>query len=240
MEVKRRLMVVGARSGNLGMKVLEEAARSHMFATIQGYDIQGGPPAAAIRYFDIGSRRQIIDAIERECPTDIVCTVGVNSPEGQLGELRDSMSIHFKVNCWGPMLLLQEALDLWLERWRPGQVPETGFNFCAVSSNSAQIARSQSAGYCASKAALSMALRCVARRVAGDMDTKIWGYEPGFLSDTPMSKRTAEQFPEVPLHRIPSGEGIPAGELADRIVADVINAQLSMNGCMFRIDGGEQ
>lgn len=242
MEVQRRLMVVGAMPGNLGMRVALQANQTGVWGLVQVYDINGSVNRLGhSKFLNIRDRRHVVEALETFSPTDIVCTVGTNYPEDRVEELSQSMNVHVSVNLLGPIQLLQEALDLWTNRWGNlyGSVPETGFNFCAVSSNSAHIARSKSAGYCASKAALSMALRCVARREAEDPIT-IWGYEPGFIVGTPMSQKTMDDFPDVPLHRIPGDRTIDADDLAEQIVADLINAHDHMNGCMYRIDGGEQ
>ena len=244
MGAQRRLMVVGAMPGNLGSMVYEEALKSREWEQAKRYDINGNLPGipGSPSYLDLTNRRQVIEALENFSPTDIVCTVGVNHTEANEATIADSVRLHWNANVNGPMQLLTEALDLW-KRWRwrePKAVPDTGFNFCSISSNSAHLARSQSAGYCASKAGLSMALRCVARRVAMNPQLCIWGYEPGFLVGTPMSERTAEAFPTAPLHRIPGGYGLDPHDLADRIVGDLIVASRSLNGCMMRIDGGEQ
>lgn len=240
MEALRRLMVVGAMPGNLGMRVAEEAQRSKTWDSVRAYDIKGGEPLTRVAYLDLWSRRKVIEALETLSPTDIICTAGVNLTDGNGVDVAQSIKTHMNINVTGPMQLLSEALDLWLNRWgHVKAIPNSGFNFVAVSSNSAHIARSQSTGYCASKAALSMALRCVARREAG-YGIKIWGYEPGFLNDTPMSNATAEQFPDQPLHRIPGGFGIDTDDLADRIVSDMIVSPTGINGCMIRFDGGEQ
>ena len=236
---QRRLMVVGAMPGNLGMRVVEEAMRSRIWGQIRCYDIGGhiNDETFVVKYLDLTNRRQVIEALEKS-PTDIVCTVGVNTQE-PLGGIAGSIQSHMHANVFGPMQLLTEAIDMWGPRWRDlSAMPETGFNFVAVSSNSAHIARSQSAGYCASKAALSMAIRCVARRVA-DSPIKVWGYEPGFLAGTPMSDHTIEQF-DGPLHRIPGGFDIHPGDVAERIVSDLIVASRMYNGTMARLDGGEQ
>jgi NAD(P)-dependent dehydrogenase (short-subunit alcohol dehydrogenase family) len=237
MEVQRRLMVVGALPGNLGGRVYEEAKKSHEWAAIRAYDVVGGPSY----YLDLLKRREVVEVLETFSPTDIVCTVGINRPEDDLEDLMLSIMTHSNANVAGPMQLLAEAMDLWRsDRWiEEKAIPATGFNFCAVSSNSAHIARSQSAGYCSSKAALSMALRCVARREASS-GVKIWGYEPGFLSGTPMSLETMETFGEDNLHRIPGGMAIDPDDIADRIVGDLIVASRTLNGCMIRLDGGEQ
>lgn len=232
-------MVVGGLPGNLGYEVGLEAGRSREWDMIRIYDLNGERMNTDLsERLDMTNRREVVETIGRFGPTDIVCTAGINCTEPTEADIPESVRQHMEVNYIGPMLLLNEALFMWSE-WHPVSIPEQGFNFVAVSSNSAHIARSQSTGYCASKAALSMGLRCIARRVAGS-GVKIWGYEPGFIDGTPMSEATALAFPDTKLHRIPGGEGLNMNDLADRIVADLIVASHSLNGVMFRIDGGEQ
>lgn len=242
-KAQRRLMVVGASPGNLGMRVVNEAMRSRIWSRIQAYDINGAVRDGAVWYMEVGDRFQVIRSLEEISPTDIVCTVGINHDEPSVAQLMGSMRTHMGANLLGPMNLLTEALDYW-RHWETNTsdtwaIPDSGFNFCVVSSNSAHIARSRSAGYCASKASLSMAIRCVARREA-ETNVSIWGYEPGFIVGTPMSQKTQDQFPDMPLHRIPGERTVDADDLAMQIVSDTINAHRHFNGCMFRLDGGEQ
>jgi len=239
MDVSRRLIVVGANNGNLGDQIVKIAKISKMTRArwvVRGFDVS--PDRGIDReYLDLNNRRMVVSALEDLSPTDIICTVGVNEAEDEMYDVLRSLEDHYLVNVIGPMTLLTEALNIWRRGVEPGQ--HSGFNFVVVSSNSAHVARSRSAGYCSSKAALSMAVRCVARREAGG-STSVWGYEPGFMSGTPMSDKTADQFHGQPLHRIPGGNSLSASDVAHQIVRDVSFASDSMNGCMIRIDGGEQ
>lgn len=231
--MERRLLVVGAREGSLGAAVFNEAAQYDAYAHVTTADLDD---AAVAFKMDVTNRKDVVSVLEQVRPTDIVCTVGVNLPDGEPGNFIRNLSTQLQVNVYGPMVLLAEAMDLWVNR-----SPLAEFNFCAVSSNSAHIARSESAGYCASKAALSHAIRCVARRYAQLHYVRIWGYEPGWINDTPMSDEVRMRLrPGLSPHRIPSGAGVNKELLAYRIVNDVLGHDSSLNGCMFRLDGGEQ
>jgi NAD(P)-dependent dehydrogenase (short-subunit alcohol dehydrogenase family) len=116
-------------------------------------------------------------------------------------------------------------------------------HFVAISSNSAVIPRTNSAAYCASKAALSQGLRVKAREArGGDYGYVVYGYEPGLLAGTPMTWATEKQFPDMPLHRI-RGEamaaGVPCAALAAQIVAGLQVPGAALNGATIRYDGGE-
>jgi NAD(P)-dependent dehydrogenase (short-subunit alcohol dehydrogenase family) len=223
----RRLLVVGAADGNLGEAVQTMAAHYPFWDRIHGVDKE---------QCDVTSRASIVQALEHYRPTDIVCTVGVNLPDGQPGQMVRNMLLQMAINSVGPMALLAEAMDKWMN-----VDPAAYHSFVAVSSNSAHIARSESAGYCASKAALSMGIRCAARRYAALNCFRIWGYEPGLILDSPMTEQVRMSVrPNVPLHRIPGSATINRNDLARRIVEDVVSGDRWLNGCMVRLDGGEQ
>ena len=242
--MERTLLVVGARAGSLGSHVLAEARdlsdRVGTFERIRSADTAEADVTGSLR-MDITSRKDVVSVLEEVRPTDVVCTAGINLPDGgEPGFLFSNMVRQLQVNTMGPVMLLEEAIDFWNSRCIP---PRSGFNFCVVSSNSAHVARSESAGYCASKAALSMAVRCIARRVAGRGVT-IWGYEPGWMNGTPMSSEVHDRLGgDVRPHRIPGGKGIHPREVANRIVADMAEARgtnRGIHGTMVRLDGGEQ
>ena len=185
---------------------------------------------------DVTNRKDVVNVLETYKPTDIICTVGINLPDGEPGTFIRNLSLQLQTNVYGPMILLAEAMDQWVNR---GQLHE--YNFVAISSNSAHIARSESAGYCASKAALSIAIRSVARRYAQLRHVRIWGYEPGWINGTPMSDQVRMRLAsQTAAHRIPSGLAVNRDQLARRIVKDVVTWDTALNGCMFRLDGGEQ
>lgn len=228
--IPRRLLVVGSREGSLGEAI-------HGIAAARGEWPQGSLFTSDLPQTDVTNRKQVVAMLEHSNPTDIVCTVGVNFPDGGPGNMLRNMEEQFRVNAYGPMVVLMEALD----RWQAVFPPESGFNFIAVSSNSAHIARSESAGYCASKAALSMAVRSVARRHAATGVVKAWVYEPGWINGTPMSDEVRMRLKaNVKPHRIPGGRGVNRVELASRIVEDLVVAPHWLNGTAQRFDGGEQ
>lgn len=229
----RRFLVIGTRPGSLGDAIairleegdLHDVVRvDHPDRTVNGSDWQ----------MDITDRRQVVHAIEHLVPSDVVICAGVNLDDSVFAR---NLSLQLQVNTYGPLMFINELLDYWM---RSGRVPPaTGLNVCALSSNSAHIARSGSVGYCASKAALSMGLRSMARKSAGIGGVRIWGYEPGLIGDTPMTDEVLLRF-DGPAHRIPSGRSVQKWDLAKRIVRDIVTPTWDMNGVMFRMDGGEQ
>jgi NAD(P)-dependent dehydrogenase (short-subunit alcohol dehydrogenase family) len=225
----RRLLVVGARPEGLGGHIAQEAIRRGWIVDTAGiqkeqYNIDVRNPRHA---------REFFEEADEEMPfTDIVCTVGINSPWQVRGShFNRVLDETLATNAIGPMALL----SAWVEN-----LPEERdwiAQFVAISSNSARIPRTQSAAYCMSKAALSMGLRVAAREMAKEQIV-IYGYEPGFLEDTPMS----EEWTPKPPHRIPSGMSLKPSRLARMIVHNLSYAAEGdpmLNGCMFRVDGGE-
>lgn len=229
-----RLLIVGARTGSLGDMVGREASdRLQGFSKIMTAGVGGEDYRLDVR--NSGSVHEVLSATE---PDVVVCTVGVNQP----ASLTDTylglrMQEAFHVNVVGIMLLLQQFVTL---REGEGSIRKA---FVAISSNSARIPRSSSLAYCASKAALSMAIRVAARElaVAGN-ETVVWGYEPGLLAGTPMTHETERAFADSPLHRMKGIErtGLRVTDLARMIVDDVVAVPRGLNGVMIPYDAGEQ
>jgi NAD(P)-dependent dehydrogenase (short-subunit alcohol dehydrogenase family) len=226
-----RLLIVGARHGSLGERI-RTAAEAYDFEAIITAGITGDEDMGC----DVRNSNSVKEMLGAARPDYVVCTVGVNQAAGvSAHDLRLRMYDAFDTNVIGPMELLR--LFLFSNYERAGRR-----KFVAISSNSARIARTGSIPYVASKAALSMALRSAAREVARvGLDTLIWGYEPGLLSDTPMTAETREQF-SGPLHRMPGvdPEGLNPNTMAHRVVADLAASSVGYNGVMFPFDAGEQ
>lgn len=229
-----KLLVVGARPGSLGAAV-KELAQSSEF----GWDVVTAGVADEEHTLHLvhQTQGQIEGLLRMVSPDAIVCTAGINKPRRQYGDTGGWYADHFSVNCAGPMRLL----DAWLAFGPDVDVPWA--HYVAVSSNSAQIPRSQSAAYCASKAALSMALRCRARDVArAGVSMSVYGYEPGLIAGTPMTKDTERRFPGQPLTRMvgPVVEhGLSPYGLAAHIVRNIGFGGPELNGCLVRLDAGE-
>lgn len=236
-----KVLVVGARPDSLGAAIAE-AVHSRgweaVTAGIPGPDrlMAGGERLYEDHHLDlIGKSGLLTMLLDKVHPNHIVVTTGINRPQMEYGHNEDCGVAawyleHFNVNVVGPMRLC----EAWL--WRG-----TAGHFVAISSNSAHIARSWSSAYCSSKAALSMALRVRAREVVGDGRRVIYGYEPGLLAGTPMTRATEARLRGVPLTRMP---GLPLGLnthwLASLIVYNLATGGMELNGTCLRIDAGEQ
>lgn len=235
-----KLLVVGARSGSLGDAVTR-------VATEQGYTVLTAGISGEQVNCDITGRtdrEELLVGRDGWFPDHVVCTVGVNTPTNLDHPLFEAyLEYMMDVNFVAPMALLSE----WLHEIKNREYTDKAWtwgiglrSFVIISSNSAHIARRNSMGYCASKAALSMGVRCVARENA-DYPINIYAYEPGWMDGTPMSQSVEERFDVgQPLHRIPGERPVDTTELALAIVENLSIGGHYLNGCLLRLDGGEQ
>lgn len=235
----KSLLVVGVRPGSLGAAVAEAGEE-------QGWEVTTAGIKGEDVYLDLTLPGTVKRFMFLNDFNGVVCTAGIN-PDSKVGAINFSRSLReaLEVNTLGPLCLAESWVDTWRDKFKnysrgpEEEYAETTFTFAAVSSNSAHIARSRSTAYCASKAALSMGLRCLARAVAEEPFT-VMGWEPGWLAGTTMSKQVMERLQVgVPPHRIPGNREIYVPGLAHAIVTGLVGGN-SLNGCMIRIDGGEQ
>jgi NAD(P)-dependent dehydrogenase (short-subunit alcohol dehydrogenase family) len=227
------VLVVGARPGSLGDVIRKELAA-------QGFRVEVGGITRERHTIDLmrSSFAEIARLLQYIDPKHIICTAGVNEPTDSINDPAKWYAKHFAVNVTGPMRLL--------EGWRALGAGREGVqesHFVAISSNSARVPRTGSAAYCASKAALSMALRCVAREVSADPSSRlsVYGYEPGLVAGTPMTEQTASRYPRQALTRMRPAElseGVSAGALARLVVAG-LRAGRAMNGLLVPFDADE-
>jgi NAD(P)-dependent dehydrogenase (short-subunit alcohol dehydrogenase family) len=237
--MEKRLMVVGARPHSLGMHVATAGATAGWTVTTAGIGDEDVK-------MDVVNAGEVREAIKEEMPHSVVCTVGINTgPASVVDYAWDSYITNtIETNTIGPLRVLRE----WVRAWHKSPLfEEAGWqvpmHFAAISSNSDTIARSLSAGYCASKAALTMALRCVGRELAESTPMSIYSYSPGWLDGTPMSQQVMDSFvgPVTPtLHRIPGNRILNPVSLATLIVQNLQIDRRYLNGTTIRLDGGEQ
>lgn len=243
-----RLLVVGAAPRSLGDHVAREAELGpYSFDAIYTAGItptphDGDPPEGKVAYEDyyldlrhVNSIKEVLGEVK---PDIIVCTVGVNNPTSVLDSFADlALEDSFHVNVIGVLALLRHFVKAEGSGYWNGS---TNKKFVAISSNSARIPRRRSLAYCASKAALSMALRVAARELA-DEGVVVWGYEPGLLAGTPMTADTEGLFAGGPLHRMPGvpESGLLPAALAQMILHDVANVSPAFNGLLIPFDAGE-
>lgn len=236
LEVKPDVLIVGAAEGSLGEAIANEMENGpYDFGKVTTVGLN-----EEMLRLDLLDRGAVEHVLRHLQPDVVVCTAGVNLP-ADIGSSRMFLRLgdSFNNNVIGPMGLLQDFVSSGVRPSREDSVKK----FVAISSNSARIARRGSIPYCASKAALSMALRVAARELGSQGEVTVWGYEPGLLAGTPMSEQTRRDFgTDEPLHRMVGvpPDGIPPGDLAQQIVGDVATFSYAHNGLMIPFDGGEQ
>lgn len=233
------VLIVGAAEKSLGAAVWAEMVSGYWeFGEVVTAGISGEDIA-----LDVTRTARIAEVLAEVKPDVLVCTVGTNNPISITDQYFPSyMAESFATNVTGPLELLRHFVKSQIRPERDGTVKK----FVAISSNSARIPRTNSAPYCASKAALSMALRCAAREFATAGKVMVWGYEPGMLAGTPMTEHVTSQLTggrsvHRPMHRMKGvePEGIPVKDLAQRIVSDLAAFSCGNNGVIYPFDAGE-
>lgn len=217
------LLVFGARSKSIGQMV------ANMYGDMfDGKIVTAGISGDENHSVNYEDHDEMVEFFKEVKPDRVLVTVGTNhklSEASPPDNMEFWLSDHLHVNCTIPMLML----EAWLEAGTPD-----GGHFVALSSNSAHIPRSQSMAYCASKAALSMAIRCAARDVGkAGMDLVIYGWEPGLVKGTQMSgKRGGTRMLGLP-------QGMPRRALAQQIAHTMAFGGTEYNGVLVRLDAGE-
>jgi len=229
-----RVLIVGARAGSLGEAVRDEVLRVGMEPVCAG--VSGEPV-----YLDLTDSDPMDSVLLPVLPRFIVSTAGVNIPQGDwVGSTASWWAAHFDGNVTGNLRLLAAYRAL-LRRERGGWGETQGYaHFVAISSNSAHIPRTGSAAYCASKAALSMAVRCEARESLRAREGLLaYVYEPGLLAGTPMTADAAAAF-SGPLTRMQgeAARGLSVRGLAELIVAN-LSRGVALSGSRIPYDADE-
>jgi NAD(P)-dependent dehydrogenase (short-subunit alcohol dehydrogenase family) len=188
-------------------------------------------------HFDVAYRTPMVDAVETLRPTDIIYSVGINKLDW-IPEIRqlDFMSV-MKTNVWGFLNLLQ-ALDL-------AGVEEA--NVVAITSDAAWRPMRTSAVYCASKAALEMAIRVASREYASN-GWRINGVAPGKVEDTAMTEYVDKRVLDLRGWTVEAAEAYevastPLGRKVTKLeVAEVVAATLfgpkAQTGEIIAVNGG--
>jgi NAD(P)-dependent dehydrogenase (short-subunit alcohol dehydrogenase family) len=223
------VLIVGARPDSLGAAVRDSLQGNGLRAVTAGM-------WGEEKHLDVTDPDNVHDIMMRVRPRQVVVTAGINRSFSLRADgARGAWHEHMAVNFIGVMTVLQEWLAMRSEvgGMKNGQ-------FVAISSNSAHIARRGSLAYCASKAALSMGLRCAARETSEE-GVLVYGYEPGLLAGTPMTAQAAQDFPG-PLHRMPGvGQlGLSTRDFASLIASNLMHPTQALHGTMLRLDAGEQ
>lgn len=217
----KTLLVFGARKKSIGDGVAK--MWRDMF---DGRVVTAGVSGEEDFHVNYEDDEELKSVFEEVKPDHVLVTVGRNETlEDHNGLMEGWLSDHFDTNVVIPM----SVLSAWLEF-----EPSDTSHFVVISSNSAHIPRSGSMAYCASKAALSMAVRCAARDLQkAGIGPIVYGWEPGLVKGTPMSgKRGGTRMLSLP-------EGISRRALAHQIVGALAFGGAEYSGTLIRLDNGE-
>jgi NAD(P)-dependent dehydrogenase (short-subunit alcohol dehydrogenase family) len=172
-----KLLIIGGQTG------IGEAAAKHInniYPEVEQYVPLRGE-------LDVTEREDIIFAIGNRGPfTHILYSAGVNRLKWMDGQALDvTLESAFAVNCSGFIMTLGEHRRKW---------PNAGFSAVAISSDAAHIPMRGSIAYCASKAALDMAVKVAARELAPFC--RVNAIAPGMVEGTPMTRYIDRTIPE--------------------------------------------
>lgn len=172
-------------------------------------------------------------------PHTIVYCAGINKlmPAGDSFDEFDAMNM-LDINALGfiRVMALIGATEI-------GHRP---INVVAITSDASRIPMRNSMAYCASKAALTMAVRCAARELAPH--TSVNAVSPGTVARTSMTDSTDTQVEEIKgwksgesrkkdNHSNPMGRRALPSEIASAVIM-VLNAPHYMTGAIIEVNGG--
>lgn len=226
-------MVLGAREGNLGDEI------AALLNTDLTFDLRTSSPERQANIHDMNMMEELLI---KHRPEVLVVSAGVNLPD-QRGDWAQ-----FYRNTEIQMIMSASTLsvvNLWMAT--SAAVSDAEHVCVVVSSNSAAVPRAGSAGYCASKAAVSHGMRSLAREASKDpnlQNVSLVTVEPGLIIDTPMTQQWTDKNPGVAPSRTPSPAGTSAEHLTKRDVArlvkNIVAHPRAYHGATIRMDRGEQ
>lgn len=224
----RSLLVLGGTSG-IGRAFMERAAELP-----SPWDAMYAPGIEAL---DVTQIEPMLQMVQEYRPTDVVYSVGVNN----LQWMRDVNPLVFnhlmETNVWGFFNLIR-ALDHY------GPHPS---NIVVVTSDAAWRPMRTSAVYCASKAALEMAVRVASREYA-PAGWRINAVAPGKVEDTAMTDYvdarvlelrgwTVEAAEAYEVASTPLGRKVTKEEVA-QVIEQVLFGPKAQTGEIVAVNGG--
>ena len=223
----RRLLVLGATSG-IGQEFAESAKSSNQFCVVRGYGRQ---------HFDVRDEEALLMAIQQVRPTDVVYSTGMNELDWVSDIHRMTFRALMEVNVWGFLSTIQT-----LQSQGCGPV-----NVVAITSDAAWRPMRTSAVYCASKAALEMAVRVASRELA-PLGWRVNAVAPGKVEDTGMTAYVDQRVMELrdwsleaaeayEIQSSPLGRKVTKREVAEVIFA-VLNGPSAQTGEIIAVNGG--
>lgn len=228
---QRRVVVLGGSSG-IGAAV----------ANMTGADMGIETYAFGIKDFHIDDYVRLRDALFGIRPTHLVYSVGFNQLDWAEHLFKENWDHTMNINVWGFVQTMQVLMDLHAQTsmsYKPSVV--------AVSSDAARRPMRTSVAYCASKAALDMTVKVLARELAGS-GWRINAVAPGKVSGTRMTEYVDARVTQLrgwtpeyaeAYERASSALGRPATpEEVAQVICDVLFGPAALNGSIVEINGG--
>jgi NAD(P)-dependent dehydrogenase (short-subunit alcohol dehydrogenase family) len=224
---EKRLLVLGGTSG-IGATIADTLVDAGIYRAVKvvGYED-----------FNAVYRTPMLEVVEEFDPTDIVHSVGINT----LDWIPDIRQVDFinlmQTNVWSFVNLIQVLAQYGREQ----------YNVVAISSDAAWRAMRTSLAYCASKAALEMAIRVASREYAAK-GWRINGVAPGKVAGTKMTEYVDARVLELrgwsveaaeayELQSTPLGRKVNQVEVAE-VVAGVLFGPKAQTGEIVAVNGG--
>lgn len=224
---ERNLIVLGASPGNIGEATAERLRHTMRFHNVFTY-------GAEIDARDVSTVRRIVADTGA---TDVVFSVGINKLDWIHKAQRVDFSEVMSTNVWSFVNLIQA---LYIYSSKP-------CNVVAVTSDAAWRPMRTSLAYCASKAALEMAVRVASREYA-PKGWRINAVAPGKVADTPMTDYvdaevlklrgwTVEAAEQYELGSTPLGRKVTKEEVA-QVIEQVLFGPAAQTGEIVAVNGG--
>lgn len=224
----RRLLILGGSTGIGEAAYLRCSKEFGTFEKILRYGSKD---------FDARDDIELQTVIRGFIPTDVIFSVGVNQLDW-IGDItRGDFRLVMETNVWSFLNLLNLLRN-------SGSWP---VNVVAVTSDAAWRPMRTSAVYCASKAALEMAVRVASREMA-PKGWRVNAVAPGKVADTPMTDYvdarvlelrgwTVEQADDYEAASSPLSRPVLKEEVAD-VIFQVLQGPRAQTGEIIAVNGG--
>lgn len=227
-KVDTRIIVLGAGKDNIGREISNLVAkRGIVFEYEEGLDVLD---KASLHNFIMSTK-----------PTHAVYSVGINRLDWMSSVSQPDFEEVMLANVFGFISMMQ---SLW------SSVMASEVSHCsvvAITSDAAWRPMRTSLSYCASKAALEMAVKVVSRELA-PLRWRVNAVAPGKVADTPMTREvdrrvlelrgwTEERAEEYELSSSPLGRKVTKLEVAE-VVSSVLFGPSAMTGEVVAVNGG--
>ena len=229
-EHSRRVLVLGGTTG-IGQAVVQ--------AIDDGWGDLVSIHAPSKDEVDVTREDTLWDYITEVEPTHVVYSAGVNYLDWIEDIHPEKFAEIMAVNLWGFVSTVQALMRTWRE--------SDTMSIVAITSDAAYRPMRTSLAYCASKAALDMAIRCASRELA-PRGWRINGVAPGKVADTPMTEYVDKRVMEVrdwtkthaekyEMDSTPIGRKVTKDEVAE-VVLDVLFGPKALTGEIIAVNGG--